>query len=83
MDDILIDFLVEYGLKRKHVNTLMRNGIKTIGDLKRYIERSSDPFTALLKVPGIGGAGAYRILKSLEAVTTGEKCESSMKEVKV
>ena len=82
MDDILIDFLVEYGLKRKHVNTLMRNGIKTIGDLKRYIERSSDPFTALLKVPGIGGAGAYRILKSLEAITREKFYEPVLKEAK-
>jgi|GEM_PF-6443296 len=66
MDNILIDVLQEYGLKRRHLLTIMSGGIRTIGDLRRLLEKHDDPITALLHVPRVGGAIAYHVWKAYQ-----------------
>jgi len=63
-----VEELVKLGVKKRHVQILKRNGIKTLEDLLEYVEKHEDPIVALLKFPGMGAAGATRIKKALEAI---------------
>jgi len=64
MDDIPIESLMEYGLKRRHVLTLMKAGVKTIGDLAKQYSNHDDPITAIIKLPRCGGAIAWHTWKA-------------------